>query len=82
MPPILARRSASIPTLFSLSKLIHLVPAAIKQGSHVKRDNEWIVNTAVGVLNESVGEDGPHPELMFKLLLSVGLVLLGGVFAG
>lgn len=81
MPPLSGRSAGSLPTLVSLGKLLHLIPAAIKS-RHAKRGAEWAINAASMALEEGEGEEEPAPELMFKLILSVGLVLLGGVFAG
>jgi len=82
MPPVLARRTASIPTLFSLSRLAHLVPAALEKRHEKRSTTEWAVTAAAIALNEGEGGGDNSAGLMFKLLLSVALVLLGGVFAG
>jgi hypothetical protein len=82
MPPVLARRSASIPTLVSLSKLFHLVPAALKS-RHAERSTEWAVTAAALAMESSEGGEGQGTgSVMFKLVFSMFLVLLGGVFAG
>jgi hypothetical protein len=90
MPPLTRGPAAarSIPTLLSISKLLHLVPAAITSSSHLQKRNTWS-NAGMSYLAEAGGggavepEDPPDsPQFWWKFGLSVGLVLLGGVFAG
>lgn len=81
MAPVNIRRSpaSSAATVVSLSKLLHLVPA-ILSNSHVKRGTEFVIAGHGGG-----GEEGPpaeSPEYMFKLVMAMAFVILGGVFAG
>lgn len=82
MPPVIARRTAALPTIVSLSKLLHLIPAALNS-KHAKRGAQ-LAMAAGATLAEHDGEGGEEAgtEKMAKLIFSVGLVLLGGVFAG
>lgn len=78
MAPVTLRRSpaSSAATVVSISKLLHLIPAALSS-AHVKRGVEFAVN--------KMEEEGPpedSPEYMLKLILAAVFVLLGGVFAG
>lgn len=77
MAPVSFRRSpaSSLPTVVSLSKLLHLIPHAFSN-QHVKRGLQ------VAMKEHEPEVPGESPEYMLKLLLSVVLVLLGGVFAG
>lgn len=77
MAPISMRRTtaSSLPTVVSLSKLLHLIPHAFSN-EHVKRGFQ----VAMKETEPEIPEDSP--EYMLKLLFSVALVLLGGVFAG
>lgn len=90
MPPLTRGPAAarSLPTLLSISKLLHLVPAAITSSPHMQKRNGW-TSSGMSYLAEAGGggtiepEDPPDsPQFWWKFGLSVGLVLLGGVFAG
>lgn len=77
--------SASVATLVSLTKLARIVPDAL-----YKRDQApYGFNGGYGNSFEAFKHDPKEPEtppgspdFVWKLILSVGLVLLGGVFAG
>ncbi|WOO83829.1 Protein MAM3 [Vanrija pseudolonga] len=79
MAPVnLNRRTASsLPTLLSLSKLIHVVPNLVSE--HVKRD-QFVIATSGHGGKERV-EPG-SPDFYMKLAISMTLVVVGGVFAG
>ncbi|WVO13451.1 hypothetical protein L204_101067 [Cryptococcus depauperatus] len=74
MPPLLKRTAkASLPTLISLSKLIHLIP---------RFNQQWSLEAAPAT-GPIEPEDPPDsPKFWYKLGLSIVLVLAGGVFAG
>ncbi|WWC71592.1 uncharacterized protein I206_105550 [Kwoniella pini CBS 10737] len=68
MPPL--ARSATLPTLLSLTRLLHAIP---------KRSEEWVIAASKPI----EPEDPPDsPAFWWKLGLSVVFVLSGGVFAG
>ncbi|KAL1406303.1 hypothetical protein Q8F55_007999 [Vanrija albida] len=71
------RTASSLPTLLSLSKLIHVVPNLVSE--HVKRD-QFVVST----LGHGEGRrvEWGSPDWYMKLAISMTLVIVGGVFAG
>ncbi|KLT40691.1 DUF21-domain-containing protein [Cutaneotrichosporon oleaginosum] len=80
MAPVSIRRSpaSSAATVVSLSKLLHIVPAVLSN-AHVKRGAEFVIAGHGG------GGEGPpteSPEYMFKLIMALAFVILGGIFAG
>lgn len=84
MPPLAAHRtlSSALPTLLSLSKLIHLVPSLGSRSAHrlLIGDTSNVAFLADARIEP---EDPPDsPIFWWKLGLSVCLVLSGGVFAG
>lgn len=92
MAPLIRRTaspgSTKLPILLSLSKLLHFIPALLfgtgsSTNSLYKRDDDYfstLKHKDGGVISP---EDPPDsPQFMFKLILSVVLVLAGGVFAG
>ncbi|WVQ81861.1 hypothetical protein IAT38_003988 [Cryptococcus sp. DSM 104549] len=72
MPPLIRRATqASLPTLISLTKLVHLIP---------RSSSQWTTLDASAPIEP---EDPPDsPIFWWKLGLSMVLVLAGGVFAG
>ena len=82
MPRLTQRyRLSSLPILLSLSKLFSLPFSLARPTSNNLRTTLWAVNAAKEAPIET--EDPPDsPIFWWKLGLSVGLVLLGGVFAG
>ncbi|KAL0249860.1 hypothetical protein I308_103163 [Cryptococcus tetragattii IND107] len=73
MPPLVRRSvTSSIPTLLSITKLVHLVPRTAQQWS------------SIGASAPPIEPEDPPGSTKFwwKLGLSVVLVLAGGVFAG
>lgn len=73
MPPLVRRSvTSSIPTLLSVTKLVHLVPRTAQQWS------------SIGASAPPIEPEDPPGSTKFwwKLGLSVVLVLAGGVFAG
>ena len=84
--------SASVATLVSLTKLVRLVPDALSKRNQIAYAyGAYGAGTAAGDYGYGAmgkGEaDEPEtppgsPDFVWKLVLSVGLVLLGGVFAG
>lgn len=80
MAPVNIRRSpaSSAATVVSLSKLLHLVPA-ILSNSHVKRGSEFVIAGHGGHAEDPPAES---PEYMFKLVMALAFVILGGIFAG
>ena len=97
MPPVIPTRgfsvrrghSAGIATLVSLTKLAWIVPDAI---SGLSKRNVYDSQAALLFEHGAYGAFAKEPEapetppgspdFVWKLILSVGLVLLGGVFAG
>lgn len=71
------RTASSLPTLLSLSKLIHVVPNLVS--GHVKRDQFVIATSGHG--GKDRVEPG-SPDFYMKLAISMTLVVVGGVFAG
>ena len=97
MPPVLGlarsrRASAAVPTLLSISKLLRLIPSALNSAVTSARSldkrayAQWGLTELATLAKEKEPEspeDPPgSPKFLWKLVLSVCLVLLGGVFAG
>ncbi|KAI9637481.1 uncharacterized protein MKK02DRAFT_23698 [Dioszegia hungarica] len=97
MPPVLGlarsrRASAAVPTLLSISKLLRLIPSALNSAVTSARSLDkrayvqWGLTELATLAKEKepeAPEDPPgSPKFLWKLVLSVCLVLLGGVFAG
>ncbi|KAK4688587.1 metal transporter CNNM, partial [Tremellales sp. Uapishka_1] len=89
MPPLRRSAKAALPTLLSITKLFQLVPqlfsnTVASSPGLMKRGGAW-GTSAVQMLAEAPEgpEDPPgSPQFIFKLVISAGLVLAGGVFAG
>lgn len=72
MPPTAnIRRTpvSTVPTVAALYRLFGAVPQIAKRSFQVQ-------------LEEGGADDEPAPEKLVKLLIAMGLILLGGVFAG
>ena len=72
MPPtpnIRRNPVSTVPTVAALYRLFGAVPEIAKRGFQMQ-------------LEEGGGEDEPGSEKAVKLVIAIGLVLLGGVFAG
>jgi metal transporter CNNM len=90
-------RSAAVPTLLSITRLLRLLPSAVSESvssikTHIaskRAYGEWglvelaAISTQLAEAEPEAPEDPPgSPQFVWKLVLSVCLVLLGGVFAG
>lgn len=76
MPPTYNIRRNPIstaPTVAALYRLIGAVPEIAKRGLYVQLDEGG---------GKGGADDEPGTEKAVKLLVAIGLVLLGGVFAG
>lgn len=94
MPPLSrlpAGRARSLPTVLSLSKLVQLAPALISRSTSylTKRtggSEQWAAtqlgSTAATILAEKPEDPPGSPDFTWKLLVSIALVIVGGVFAG
>lgn len=83
MPPLtrlrIRRGPSSLPTVISLSKLLHV---GTSLASRSLAAPYGAFESAEGTKPEAPEDPPGSPNFVWKLGLSVGLVLLGGVFAG